>query len=152
MSLPYRLLPPILLMLGAILAVSAESTAAQLSVEASDPDRDALHYRWSLASGPPGATARFGPSNDGPSGDRCSVTVDRIGEYVFAITVSDGEGGATTGSTGTVVCAAAAGGTPGVSGPTGGAGGKRGCGLGSGFTAAIVAGAALAIRPRRDRR
>jgi hypothetical protein len=152
MPLPLHLFALIVVALGASPLRAAESSAVQLTVEASDPDGDPLHYRWSLASGPSDASVRFGSSNDSASGGSCTATVDRVGSYVFAVTVSDGAGGSAVSTTGTIVCVRAAGSAPVGSAPAGAAGGKRGCGLGSGFTALLVAGCALAMgAPRRDR-
>jgi hypothetical protein len=67
--------------------VVAPTNSATLSVTASDPELDALTYRWSVTNQPAGANAVFANSN------AASTTVSGLtvaGTYIFNVAVSDG--------------------------------------------------------------
>jgi PKD repeat protein len=62
------------------------SSSTTLSVDAMDPELDALSYQWSVATNPPGASVVFAT----PTNKSCAVSgLTAEGEYAFAVTVSD---------------------------------------------------------------
>jgi hypothetical protein len=79
---------------------AAQSSATTLSVAASDPDGGTLSYAWAMQSGPAGASAAFATANAATT----TVTVDRVGDYIFRVVVLDGQGGSVASSTGTIHC------------------------------------------------
>lgn len=68
--------------------LTTPAAALRLEATATDPDGEQLAYRWSLVSAPAGAAPRLAE----PAAASTPVTgLDRAGDYVFAVTVSDAE-------------------------------------------------------------
>ena len=64
------------------------NTMISLSASGSyDPDNDPLTYVWSIVSSPEGSTSQF----DDPASPTPKILVDREGDYVFRLAVSDGQ-------------------------------------------------------------
>jgi hypothetical protein len=66
--------------------LTAPAATTTLSASATDPEQDALVYRWSVESQPAGARASLAAADAA----RCAASgLTAPGEYVFAVTVSD---------------------------------------------------------------
>jgi hypothetical protein len=79
---------------------AAQSNPTTLSVAASDSDGGTLSYAWTMHSGPTGSAAVFAT----PTAATTTVTVNTVGNYIFKVVVSDGQGGSVQSLTGTVHC------------------------------------------------
>jgi len=75
---------------AAIAAVKALTVGQQISLDgsaSSDPDGDPLTYAWTVVNAPPGSAA----SVQNPTNNIAALTIDKAGDYVFGLTVSDGK-------------------------------------------------------------
>lgn len=73
-----------------IAALQALSVGQQISLDgsaSSDPDGDPLTYAWTVVTAPAGSTAAL----QNPTNNFAALTIDKAGNYVFGLTVSDGK-------------------------------------------------------------
>lgn len=73
-----------------IAALKALSVGQQISLDgsaSSDPDGDPLTYAWTVVSAPAGSSATL----QNPTNNFAALTIDKAGDYVFGLTVSDGK-------------------------------------------------------------